>query len=162
MNYLKIYDCDMVNGEGVRVTLFLSGCDHACRGCYNQYSWNPDHGEKFTELLQQRVLDMVDLPHISGLSLTGGDPLYHGNLPDVLGLLRNFRARFGSTKNVWLWSGYTLGEINSGGYGEGEMRREIVSLVDVFIDGRFEQDKHDANLPFRGSSNQIIHRFTEF
>lgn len=157
MNFHRIYKNDMVNGEGVRTTLFVSGCDHACRGCYNKSTWSPDSGELFTDAHVQDILESLEPDHISGLSLTGGDPLYQGNLLDIAFLISEVRKKFGNTKTIWMWTGYTLDEIK-----EDSPRKFIVDQIDVLIDGKFEEDKFEHGLPFRGSTNQIIHRFTEF
>lgn len=164
MNYHALYKTDMVNGEGVRVTLFVGGCVHACKGCYNQSTWNPDNGQPFTEEVEDEILRALEPRHIAGLSLTGGDPLFHRNLLPILQLIHKVREKFGKSKNIWLWSGYTKREIDSGVINTDDPdwanRARILDDVDVFIDGKFEQDKHVYSLPFRGSTNQIIHRFT--
>lgn len=161
MNYHKIYHNDFVNGEGVRTTLFVSGCEHACKGCYNKSTWNPNNGKAFTEDTITEILDSLEPDHIAGLSLTGGDPLYHGNLSAMANLINEVRNRYGSTKSIWMWTGYTKDEIDNTPGREWNMRRRIIADVDVLIDGKFEQDKFEHGLPFRGSTNQIIHRFTE-
>ncbi|MGL5086100.1 MAG: anaerobic ribonucleoside-triphosphate reductase activating protein [Clostridium sp.] len=162
MNYHRLDKADMTNGEGVRVTLYVGGCDHACKGCYNKSTWNPDNGDNFTEGHVDEIIDSLRPDYISGLSLTGGDPLYHGNLSGILRLIAKVRMIFGNTKNIWMWTGYTFDEImNQGGDG-GRLRRSILKEVDVLIDGKFEKDKYDPGLAFRGSSNQVIHKFTEF
>lgn len=165
MNYHRIYKNDFVNGEGVRTTLFVSGCDHGCKGCYNKSTWSPDSGQPFTEEHVKEILDSMEPDHIAGLSLTGGDPLYHSNLIPILGLVKSVRQRYGNTKNIWMWTGYTLEELKKGAASlDKDMikRLYLVGEVDVLIDGKFEQDKHDPELAFRGSTNQIIHKFTEF
>lgn len=162
MNYHRIYKNDFVNGEGVRTTLFVSGCDHACKGCYNKSTWRPDSGIPFTDDTVAEILDSLEPEHIAGLSLTGGDPLYHGNLGAILELITQVRTRYGNTKNIWMWTGYTLDELLIQGGAEGKSRRDIIKMIDVLIDGKFEQDKHEHGLPFRGSTNQLIHKFTEF
>lgn len=159
MNYHKLYKNDMVNGEGVRTTLFVSGCDHGCRGCYNKSTWNPNSGIPFTPDTIREILESLAPDHISGLSLTGGDPLYSGNLAKISLLVYHVRRAYGKTKNIWLWTGFTLDEINQQPGGDGIMRRRIVREIDVLIDGKFEEDKFEHGLPFRGSTNQIIHRF---
>lgn len=162
MNFHRIYKNDMVNGEGVRTTLFVSGCDHACRGCYNKSTWRPNSGEPFTDDHIKEILDSLEPDHIAGLSLTGGDPLHPDNLNSILGLMIQMRWRYGHRKNIWMWTGYTKEEIDNTPGGVWQMRRRIIADVDVLIDGKFEEDKHEHGLPFRGSTNQIIHRFTEF
>lgn len=164
MNYSQIYYKDMVNGEGVRTTLFVSGCDHGCKGCYNQSTWNPKNGKHFGAKEANEVLDSLAPKHVAGLSLTGGDPLYAGNLEVINALIQCVRGEYGDTKDIWLWTGYTLKEIEEGAATDEDMllRKLIIDQVDVLIDGKFEKDKHEHGLPFRGSTNQIIHRFTEF
>ena len=162
MNYHRVYENDMVNGEGVRTTLFVSGCDHGCKGCYNKSTWSPDGGMSFTADVEAKILDSLAPGHIAGLSLTGGDPLYHSNVGPILRLIAKVRLRYGNTKTIWLWTGYTKQEIEDDESRHGLRRRIILDNIDVLIDGKFEQDKHEHGLPFRGSTNQIIHRFTEF
>lgn len=161
MNFHRIYKNDMVNGEGVRTTLFVSGCDHGCKGCYNKSTWNPNSGQLFTDDHITEILDSLEPDHISGLSLTGGDPLYHDNLGTILKLMTLLRWRYGHSKDIWMWTGFTKDEIDSTPGGVWQIRRRIIADVDVLIDGKFEQDKFEHGLPFRGSTNQIIHRFTE-
>ncbi|MGL5014496.1 MAG: anaerobic ribonucleoside-triphosphate reductase activating protein [Bacteroidales bacterium] len=159
MNYHALFKNDMVNGEGVRVTLFVGGCIHACKGCYNQSTWNPDNGTPFTDETTNSIIEALRPSYIAGLSLSGGDPLFPGNLHDILKLILIVRKEFGDTKNIWLWSGFTLNEI-IGGPEEIDwvLRREIIENIDVLIDGKFEEDKHEHGLLFRGSTNQVIHR----
>ncbi|MGL4755318.1 MAG: anaerobic ribonucleoside-triphosphate reductase activating protein [Aeromonadaceae bacterium] len=159
MKYHRLYKTDMVNGEGVRVTLFVGGCDHACKGCYNKSTWNPDNGYPFTEGVRDQIIKALNRSWVRGLSLTGGDPLYHGNLFDILQLILDVRKVYGESKDIWLWTGYTRDEIENSEWSvENMLRQEILSHIDVLVDGKFEQDKQDPELAFRGSSNQIIHR----
>ncbi|GLP97809.1 anaerobic ribonucleoside-triphosphate reductase-activating protein [Paraferrimonas sedimenticola] len=150
MNYSQYYPVDVINGPGTRATLFVSGCEHQCRGCYNQSTWSPDSGEAFSDaMVEQIIVDLNDTRiRRRGLSLTGGDPLYPGNLDAVLNLLRHVKAR-APGKDVWMWTGYTLENLSP-------KQRQVVELVDTLVDGKFEQDKHDPNLRFRGSSNQRL------
>lgn len=152
MNYMQYYPVDVVNGKGVRATLFVSGCDIGCPGCFNKKAWNPNAGLEFTQEMEDRIIaDLNDkrIKH-AGLSLLGGDPLYHGNLDAILKLVLRVRKE-APQANIWLWSGNEIGELTP-------KQKEIVDLVDVFIDGRFEMDKADLSLAWRGSSNQIIHK----
>ncbi|MBY5979716.1 anaerobic ribonucleoside-triphosphate reductase-activating protein [Ferrimonas balearica] len=153
MNYHAYYPVDVVNGPGTRVTLFVSGCEHQCRGCYNQSTWRLESGHPFDAAMADRVLaDLTDsrIPK-RGLSLSGGDPLHPANLPDVLALVRRVRAE-APDKDIWAWTGYTLEQLS-------EAQQALVAELDVLIDGKFEESLKDANLVWRGSSNQRIHRF---
>ncbi|MGB2079888.1 MAG: anaerobic ribonucleoside-triphosphate reductase-activating protein [Vibrio sp.] len=151
MNYHKYIPIDVVNGEGTRATLFVSGCEHQCRGCYNQSTWRVDSGIYFDQTIEDQIIaDLKDtrIPR-RGLSLSGGDPLHPHNIDTIYHLLARVKREC-PTKDVWLWSGYRLEDLS-------KAQARILTLVDVFIDGKFEQDKHDAKLVWRGSANQIIH-----
>lgn len=151
MNYHQYYPVDVINGPGTRATLFVSGCEHQCRGCYNQSTLNPDSGHPFdTEMSDQIIHDLQDKRiKRRGLSLSGGDPLYPTNLADILALVQRVKREC-PDKDIWLWTGYKLDELSS-------QQREIIELVDVVVDGKFEQQLADPSLLFRGSSNQKIH-----
>ncbi|WP_028864215.1 anaerobic ribonucleoside-triphosphate reductase-activating protein [Psychromonas aquimarina] len=151
MNYSKYYPIDVLNGEGTRCTLFVSGCIHNCRGCYNQSTWSPDAGELFTEQLAEQIISDLNDSRIKkqGLTLSGGDPLHPANVEQVLKLIKRVKAECPG-KDIWVWSGYLLNELT-------QQQQEIVDLIDVLIDGKFEQSLADANLQWRGSSNQVIH-----
>ncbi|HAS64316.1 MAG TPA: anaerobic ribonucleotide reductase-activating protein [Vibrio sp.] len=153
MNYHHYYPIDVVNGPGTRCTLFVSGCEHECRGCYNKTTWRTDSGHAYTQQLEDQIIADLNDTRIKrrGLSLSGGDPLHPANVDAVLRLVQRVRKEC-SNKDIWLWSGYTLAELS-------EAQKQVVDLIDVLIDGKFEQDKKDLNLEWRGSSNQIIHRF---
>ncbi|XAW88209.1 anaerobic ribonucleoside-triphosphate reductase-activating protein [Vibrio sp. CDRSL-10 TSBA] len=153
MNYHHYYPVDVVNGPGTRCTLFVSGCEHQCRGCYNQSTWRLDSGHLFTSQLEDQIIADLNDSRIyrRGLSLSGGDPLHPANLSGVLKLVKRVRAEC-PDKDIWLWSGYQLSELT-------DAQSDIVRLVDVLIDGKFEQALADPGLEWRGSSNQIIHRF---
>lgn len=153
MNYHHYYPIDVVNGPGTRSTLFVSGCVHECRGCYNKATWRVDSGHTYTQQLEDQIIADLNDTRIKrrGLSLSGGDPLHPANVTDVLRLVKRVRKEC-PNKDIWLWSGYTLAELN-------EQQKQIVDLTDVLIDGKFEQDKKDLNLEWRGSANQVIHYF---
>ncbi|MGF1908483.1 anaerobic ribonucleoside-triphosphate reductase-activating protein [Vibrio kasasachensis] len=153
MNYHHYYPIDVVNGPGTRCTLFVSGCVHECRGCYNKATWRLDSGHTYTQQLEDQIIADLNDTRIKrrGLSLSGGDPLHPANVADVLRLVKRVRKEC-PNKDIWLWSGYTLAELN-------EQQKQIVDLTDVLIDGKFEQDKKDLNLEWRGSANQVIHYF---
>jgi len=153
MNYSKYFPVDVLNGEGTRCTLFVSGCEHQCKGCYNQSTWSPNAGELFTDELSEQIIKDLNDPRIKkqGLTLSGGDPLYPTNISEVLKLIKRVKNEC-ENKDIWLWSGYELGALNA-------QQKEVIDLVDVFIDGKFEQNKADRSLAWRGSSNQVIHYF---
>ena len=151
MKYLNILDCDIADGEGIRVTLFVSGCSHHCKGCHNPESWNPDNGKEFTEEVKEKLFKLIDRPYIDGLTLSGGDPLFCNNIKDIRQLCFEFKERF-PTKTIWLYTGYTLDQIKA---------LDFLQCVDVIVDGPFVQELRDITLPFRGSSNQKIIKIKE-
>ena len=150
MNYLQYYPIDVVNGVGTRCTLFVSGCDHFCKGCHNSSSWNASGGHPFTAEMEDQIIKDLGDPriHRDGLSLSGGDPLFPGNIDGILQLVKRVKAEY-PDKDIWLWTGYTLETLT-------ESQREIMDYVDVLIDGKFELDKRDLSLAWRGSSNQRV------
>jgi anaerobic ribonucleoside-triphosphate reductase activating protein len=153
MNYHQYHPIDVVNGPGTRCTLFVSGCEHQCRGCYNQATWSPSSGHPFTQQLEDRIIADLNDSRVKrrGLSLSGGDPLHPQNVAPILKLVERVKSEC-PDKDIWLWSGYLLGELT-------EAQQAIVEQVDVLVDGKFEQDLADPALDWRGSSNQIIHCF---
>ena len=150
MNYLQYYPVDVVNGEGTRCTLFVSGCEHLCKGCHNSSSWDADKGHPFDQAMEDRIIaDLADQRiHRDGLSLSGGDPLFSPNLPAILKLVKRVKSEF-PEKDIWLWSGYTLETLTRD-------QQEVIEYIDVMIDGKFELEKRDLSLPWRGSSNQRV------
>ncbi len=152
MNYHHYYPIDVVNGEGTRCTLFVSGCEHKCVGCHNASTIKPESGHLYTEELEARILtDLGDARILrDGLSLSGGDPLYPGNLETVLRLVRKVKATY-PHKDIWLWTGYTLANLNPA-------QQQIVDYVDVLIDGPYIQAERDISLAWRGSANQRVYR----
>lgn len=153
MNFHKYYPVDVINGEGTRCTLFVSGCIHHCRGCYNKSTWKIDSGFPYTEADEQRIIDDLNDHDIKrqGLSLSGGDPLHPANIPSILKLVKRVKSECPG-KDIWLWTGYEKSSLML-------EQQEIVSYIDVLIDGKFELDSKDPSLKWRGSSNQIIYRF---
>ncbi|RPA61874.1 anaerobic ribonucleoside-triphosphate reductase-activating protein [Shewanella frigidimarina] len=154
MHYSAYHSVDVINGEGTRCTLFVSGCEHACKGCYNQSTWRVDAGHVFSQALEDQIIDdLTDTRiHRRGLSLSGGDPLHSANLEGVLKLVTRVKQECPG-KDIWLWTGYQLTELTP-------QQQALVNFVDVLIDGKYEQEKADPALLWRGSSNQQIHRFT--
>lgn len=151
MNYHQYYPVDVVNGPGTRCTLFVSGCVHQCPGCYNKSTWRLNSGQPFTQALQDRIIaDLQDteIPR-QGITLSGGDPLHPQNVPAILQLVRRIRTECPG-KDIWVWTGYVLAELT-------EAQQQVVSLINVLVDGKFVQDLKDPALIWRGSSNQVIH-----
>lgn len=149
MYYSGITNEDIANGKGVRITLWISGCNHKCKGCHNPETWSFTHGKEFTSEIQDELFKMLDKPYISGLTLSGGDPMY--SIDDISTLIKAFREKFGKTKNIWVYTGFTLEELQS------DKRYEyILNNIDILVDGPFILEKRDLSLPFRGSSNQRI------
>lgn len=146
---------NFVDGEGVRCSLYVSGCLFACPECYNLIVQNFKYGFSYTQELQDRILNDVAADFCQGLTLLGGEPMLNTNT--LLPLCHAFRECFGNTKDIWCWSGYTWEELMQ----ESDDKLELLSLVDVLVDGRFQIDLLDLTLQFRGSSNQRIIRVQE-
>lgn len=154
MNYADIKQCDVANGPGVRVSLFVSGCTHHCKECFNPETWDFGYGDLFTEKEIEQILEYLKPDYIKGLTLLGGEPLEHENQKGLLPLLRQVREKF-PEKTVWCFTGYdferdVLGRMLQ----EWQETKELLSYLDVIVDGEFEIDKKDLGLIFRGSSNQ--------
>ena len=155
MYYAEIKYFDVANGPGIRVSLFVSGCPHACPGCFNEIAWNYEYGEEYTEEVEEKILKAVSRAEIQGLSLLGGEPLFPANLHALLPLLRKIKERL-PKKDIWCYSGYTYEELLSR---KGEEKKEIdeaFSLLSVLVDGRFIEAEKDITLLFRGSRNQRL------
>ena len=156
MNYAAIKNCDIANGPGVRVSLFVSGCTHRCPGCFNEVAWDFQYGEPFTEKTVESILAMLKPAYIRGLTLLGGEPFEPQNQGPVLELVRRIRQELPG-KSIWAFSGYLFDkDILSGRLGDWEITRELVGLLDVLVDGPFVQEKKNLSLRFRGSENQRL------
>lgn len=158
MNYANIKYFDVANGEGIRTSLFVSGCKNACKGCFNKCAWSFDYGDKYTPDIQKQILDSIDKPMTRGLSILGGDPMELENQETVLNLILAFREKFGSSKDIWLWTGYLYdSDLTKGGKRYiPEITQKILDNIDIIIDGPFIEDKKDLRLQWRGSSNQRV------
>ena len=153
MNYATIKNCDIANGPGVRVSLFVSGCTHRCPGCFNEVAWDFDYGQPFTEETIESILNMLRPAHIRGLTLLGGEPFEPQNQPAIVELLRRVKQEL-PEKSIWAFSGYLFDkDILSGRLGD---TREYLSYLDVLVDGPFVQAKKNLSLRFRGSENQRL------
>jgi anaerobic ribonucleoside-triphosphate reductase activating protein len=156
MNYAEIKNCDIANGPGVRVTLFVSGCTHKCPGCFNEIAWDFDYGQPFTQQTIDTILDMLKPNYIKGLTLLGGEPFEPQNQSAIVELLRQIKQKY-PHKSIWAFSGYLFDkDILPGNLGDPAVTREYLSYLDVLVDGPFVQGKKDLTLRFRGSSNQRL------
>jgi len=162
MNYASIRTCDIANGEGVRVSLFVSGCTHHCPGCFNPDQWDFDYGEPFTRETEDRILEELAPDFIAGLTILGGEPMEPSNQRALLPFLQRFRERFGDRKTLWVYTGCVLDtetfNLQPVTFNLEGTTKEFLSLVDVLVDGPFVQELKDISLQFRGSSNQRILR----
>lgn len=156
MNYATIKNCDIANGPGVRVSLFVSGCTHHCKGCFNQEAWDFHYGKPFTQETIDRILAMLAPGYIRGLTLLGGEPFEPENQGPIVELLRQVKATY-PEKSVWAFSGYLFDrDILPGKLGDPAITREYLGYLDVLVDGPFVEAKKDLALRFRGSSNQRL------
>lgn len=158
MNYHNILHDDMRNGDGLRVVLFVSGCDHYCIECQNPQTWDSQSGIEFDASAKEEIFTELRKNHISGLTFSGGDPLNEHNLDDVMKLIIDVRNEFEDGKTIWLYSGYNFDDI-IGSKDKSEVskkRAEIISMCDVMVDGEFEKDKADINYHWAGSTNQRV------
>jgi len=157
MNYCNIKYCDIANGEGVRTTLFVSGCTNHCEECFQPETWDFDYGEPFTEEIETKILDSLAPSYINGLTLLGGEPFEPSNQRALVSFLKKVREAY-PKKNIWCFTGFTLdGELwRDGSHPRCDATDEMLSLIDVLVDGRFVRALKDISLKFRGSSNQRI------
>ena len=156
MHYGEIKPCDIANGEGVRVTLFVSGCTNHCEHCFQPQTWDFAYGQPFTAETEARLLALLAPDYISGLTLLGGEPLEPENQRALLPFLRRFRAAY-PEKNLWCFSGFTYEELTAeGSYPRCEATEELLGMTDVLVDGRFVEALKDPSLRFRGSANQRL------
>ena len=164
MNYASIRECDIANGEGVCVTLFVSGCTRHCKGCFNPDQWSFDYGEPFDEKAEDTVFGYLAPSYIAGLSILGGEPMEPANQRALVPFLRRLRDRFGLAKTVWVYTGCVLEtQLKAeGSRWRTEVTDEMLDLVDVLVDGPFVEELKDISLKFRGSSNQRIINLREY
>ena len=157
MNYATIKYCDIANGTGVRTSLFVSGCRRHCPECFNAVAWDFGYGLPFDKAVRNEILGSLAPDYIDGLSLLGGEPFEPENQRELLPFVRNFRALY-PNKSVWCYSGYTWEQLTGSVPcpARCEVTDELLSLLDVLVDGRFVEAQHDISLRFRGSSNQRL------
>ncbi len=152
MKYAKINKCDVANGDGVRVSLFVSGCEHYCKGCFNAEAWDFNYGSEYTNAVEDEIMGALKPGHISGLTLLGGEPMHPANRSHLIPLLKNIRQTY-PQKDIWCYTGYTLEELLAE---DDEALRELLAMIDILVDGRFEETFKSPNLRFKGSANQRI------
>ena len=156
MNYGTIKPTDIANGEGVRVSLFVSGCTHHCPGCFNYVTWDFNYGKPFTKETEDEILNLLSRNYIDGLSLLGGEPMEPCNQRCLVNLVDRFKEKY-PNKTLWIYTGYTYDEdLIAGGKAYCEVTDRILNQCDVMIDGEFVESLKDISLKFRGSSNQRI------
>ena len=161
MNYAEIKPCDIANGIGVRVSIFVSGCTHHCKGCFNEITWDFNYGKKFTVNTISNILELLNKSYISGLSILGGEPFEHNNQIALLPLLKEIKTRF-PQKDIWCYTGYDYEkDLLETMCPKWEETRQMLSYIDILIDGEFIEAKKDLALRFRGSSNQRIIKVQE-
>ena len=156
MHYATIKNCDIANGPGVRISLFVSGCTHRCKGCFNEVAWDFEYGQPFTQETIDYILSLLAPSYVKGLTLLGGEPFEPQNQPALVDLLRQIKRQY-PQKSVWAFSGYLFDkDILTWRLGPREITEEYLSYLDVLVDGPFIESKKDLMLRFRGSSNQRI------
>ena len=155
MNYATVKYNDVANGPGVRVSLFVSGCRHRCKGCFNREAWDFNYGNEFDGSVIDSIISALEHGYVEGLSLLGGEPLEPENQEGVLALVKRVRELL-PKKTVWCYTGFCFEELLEKVNNGNAVLGELLSLIDVIVDGRFVEDKKDASLIFRGSSNQRI------
>ena len=146
MRYHNITKDDILNGDGLRVVLWTAGCTHACKGCQNPLTWDPNGGLDFDELSKKEIFEQLELSYVDGITLSGGDPLHPNNITVITALVKEIRLKY-PNKTIWLYTGNLWREIKE---------QELVRYVDVIVDGRFEEDKMDNSLRWKGSYNQQV------
>lgn len=150
MNYHDITKCDMQNGDGIRVVLWVSGCSHHCPECQNPQTWSPDNGILFDNEAMHEILDALAPKYIQGLTLSGGDPMFCGNRSAIKDVILKVKAMY-PDKDIWMWTGYTYEEVMAD-----DTMRDILQYIDVLVDGRYMKEFRDVSIPWRGSTNQRV------
>lgn len=150
MNYIKINRCDVANGVGVRVVLWVAGCHHHCKGCHNAGTWDFGAGNEYTEDTHNELIDSLNNPWIRGITFSGGDPLSPEHISCIDNICRSIRNKYGESKDIWFYTGYKYGELSDA------QSRIVEEYADVLVDGEYVEELRDISLKFRGSSNQRI------
>lgn len=161
MNYADIKQFDVANGPGIRVSLFVSGCTHRCEGCFNEVAWDFSYGSPFTEETIEQILSYLAPNHVAGLTILGGEPFEFANQIGILPLVRKCKERY-PEKSIWCFSGYRFDDDIVGNMcKQHEETKELLSYIDILVDGKFELQNKNLSLRFRGSSNQRIIKVKE-
>lgn len=155
MNYGAIKKCDIANGVGVRTVLFVSGCTHHCKGCFQPETWNFDYGERYTKETEDEIIESLKPDYVDGITLLGGEPFEPENQRELVKLLRRIKKEL-PQKTVWSFSGYTYEELTGDSRAVCEVTNEMLSMLDVLVDGEFIEAKRNISLRFRGSENQRL------
>lgn len=156
MNYCEIKNCDIADGPGVRVTLFVSGCTNHCEGCFQPETWDFGYGEPFTREVEDKLIELLEPHYIAGLTLLGGDPFEPSNQAALLPFVKRVRETY-PEKTIWAYTGFTFEELRcDGSHPRCQATDELLSMIDVLVDGRFVLKLKDLRLRFRGSSNQRL------
>ena len=155
MNYGAIKKCDIANGVGVRTVLFVSGCTHHCKGCFQPETWNFDYGERYTKETEDEIIESLRPDYVDGITLLGGEPFEPENQRALVKLLRRIKKEL-PQKTVWSFSGYTYEELTGDSRAVCEVTNEMLSMLDVLVDGEFVEAKRNISLRFRGSENQRL------
>ena len=155
MNYGAIKKCDIANGVGVRTVLFVSGCTHHCKGCFQPETWSFDYGERYTKETEDEIIESLKPDYVDGITLLGGEPFEPENQRELVKLLRRIKKEL-PQKTVWSFSGYTYEELTGDSRAVCEVTNEMLSMLDVLVDGEFVESKRNISLRFRGSENQRL------
>lgn len=155
MNYGAIKKCDIANGVGVRTVLFVSGCTHHCKGCFQPETWSFDYGESYTKETEDEIIESLKPDYVDGITLLGGEPFEPENQRELVKLLRRIKKEL-PKKTVWSFSGYTYEELTGDSRAVCEVTNEMLSMLDVLVDGEFIEAKRNISLRFRGSENQRL------
>lgn len=159
MHYAGISECDVLNGEGFRVVLFVSGCSHHCFKCQNRLTWNPKYGHEYTNETEKYIMTCLGKDYIDGITITGGDPFYEGNLNNVCDLIARIKCEY-PNKNIWVYTGYTLEELLERIAHKSDLDTDILYYIlyhiNVLVDGRYDDSQRDLNCPWAGSRNQRV------
>lgn len=155
---IKYYD--IANGEGVRTSVFVSGCRHMCKNCFNEVAWGFDYGDDYTKETHDELIKSVEPYYVQGMSFLGGEPFEKENQADLLQLATDMKATY-PDKTLWIYTGFTLEELHGNSRASGETAEKLLEVCDVLVDGRFVENLKDISLKFRGSSNQRVINMNE-